>query len=115
MATTKFSRSASIAVDQYGIDPLMDNVLNQLYRITAYSMYKVKIEERCAPDLISYNVYGTVDFWWHIMGYNGIAFYKDFVEGLVIKIPDKGALITLVSEIDIPRQDRPSAKNIIRI
>ena len=40
------------------------------------------------PDLVSYQAYGTPDFWWKIMEVNGIKDIFDFKSGLNIVIPD---------------------------
>lgn len=39
------------------------------------------------PDLISYSVYGTVDYWWLLMMVNGIEdIWNDLVPGLVLAV-----------------------------
>lgn len=39
------------------------------------------------PDLVSYDVYGTPDFWWKILEANNIKDIFDFKKGINIKIP----------------------------
>lgn len=39
------------------------------------------------PDLVSYDVYGTPDFWWKIMEANGIADVYNFKVGLNLRLP----------------------------
>jgi hypothetical protein len=39
------------------------------------------------PDLLSYKAYGTPDFWWKIMEFNGIKDIYDFKSGLNIRLP----------------------------
>jgi hypothetical protein len=39
------------------------------------------------PDLISYDMYGTPDFWWKIMEANGISDVFNFKTGLNIRLP----------------------------
>jgi len=39
------------------------------------------------PDLVSNKFYGSPDFWWKIMQYNGIADVYDFRQGRVIRLP----------------------------
>jgi hypothetical protein len=39
------------------------------------------------PDLVSNEVYGTVDYWWKIMEVNGIFDIYNFVAGLNIRLP----------------------------
>lgn len=40
------------------------------------------------PDLVSYDVYGTVDMWWKIMEVNKIYDVYDFKSGITIILPD---------------------------
>jgi hypothetical protein len=40
------------------------------------------------PDLLSFDVYGTVDFWWQIMQANNIYDIFDFKIGINIRIPN---------------------------
>jgi len=39
------------------------------------------------PDLVSYKIYATPDYWWKIMEYNSISDIADFVGGRTIRIP----------------------------
>lgn len=40
------------------------------------------------PDLISYSVYGSSDYWWMICKFNGICdVFNELVSGVVIDIP----------------------------
>lgn len=40
------------------------------------------------PDLLSFDAYGTPDFWWKIMEANGVKDVYEFVAGLNIRLPD---------------------------
>lgn len=39
------------------------------------------------PDLVSYAAYGTVDYWWYIMEFNGIKDIYEFKSGLTLRVP----------------------------
>lgn len=41
------------------------------------------------PDLVSFEAYGVVDFWWRIMEFNNIKDIFDFKAGLNITIPEQ--------------------------
>lgn len=45
------------------------------------------------PDLVSNRFYGTPDFWWKIMEYNGLADIYDFRQGRVIRLPQYTGLL----------------------
>lgn len=49
-----------------------------------YEIYK-QVEYR--PDLVSFEIYGTVDFWWKIMEVNGMKDILEFSAGRVIRLP----------------------------
>ena len=97
----RFHRVFAVVSDQYGIDPLLDKVTPKLLGITAYTNHEVRQDERGAPDLISLNEYGTEDFWWHIMTYNGICRFRDIVEGQTLKIPSLGAIVSLTNDASV--------------
>lgn len=94
-----FNRVFSVHTDSLGIDPLRDKMIPLLQQIKKFSYHDVVQAERAAPDLISFEEYGSEVFWWHIMAYNGICMYRDIVEGLTLKIPDYGSLIALNNEV----------------
>ena len=47
----------------------------------------IKPGDEFRPDLTSFRVYGTVDFWWRIMEANGLADIFDYRAGLNIRLP----------------------------
>lgn len=108
----KFFRMYSITTDKYGIDPLKDRIIARLPEIRAYTIHDVLQSERGAPDLISYVEYGSEDYWWHIMAYNGICLFSDIVEGTSLRIPDLGAIIQITN--DTVKSSQESA-NIVTI
>lgn len=40
------------------------------------------------PDLVSFHMYGTVDFWWKIMEANGMKDVMEFKAGTNIRLPN---------------------------
>lgn len=58
--------------------------------VTSYPVkyYRVREEDLMRPDLISYKMYGNVQFWWFITIINGIEnTFLDLVPGMLLKIP----------------------------
>jgi hypothetical protein len=45
------------------------------------------------PDLVSSKFYGTPDYWWKIMEYNGISDVYNFKQGTVIRLPNAIGII----------------------
>jgi len=58
---------------------LEQNKNDKFYTITASLEYR--------PDLLSYKVYGIVDYWWKIMEFNNIKDIYDFKSGMTIRLP----------------------------
>lgn len=50
--------------------------------------YVVKEYEICRPDMICYRIYGTTNYWWFLMWFNGITdIWNDLREGMLLKYP----------------------------
>lgn len=59
------------------------------YDFGPVSYYRVKKIEECRPDIISYRIYGTQNYWWFIMLFNGYTdVWNDITENQIIKYPD---------------------------
>ena len=97
----RFHRVFAIVTDKFGIDPLLDKVTPSLLAITSFINHDISQDERGSPDLISLREYGSEDFWWHIMAYNGICRFRDIVEGQTIKIPLLGAIVSLTNDASV--------------
>lgn len=52
--------------------------------------YTVKQQDLQRPELISFKIYGTIDYWWLLMKYNNIYdVWNDMYEGQVLSVPNK--------------------------
>lgn len=58
---------------------LQQNKNDKFYVVTPSTEYR--------PDLLSYKIYGTVDYWWKILEFNNIKDIYDFKAGLNIRLP----------------------------
>jgi hypothetical protein len=82
------TRMRAVTMDDQGVDPLKDKVMDKLMSIKTYTSHTVSEEERGRPDLISYREYGKdVRHWWIIVAYNKLIHNSDIREGMVLKIP----------------------------
>jgi phage tail protein X len=95
---SKYQRAYAIVADTYGVDPILDKIVPFIQQIRAHSLHDVTVDERGAPDLISLRVYGSVDYWWIILAYNGIGSYRSIVEGVSLKIPDMASVVAVVNQ-----------------
>ena len=105
---SRYQRIFSVKVDSLGIDPLKDNLVPKIQAIRNYKVHEITQDERGAPDLISVNEYGSDEFWWMIMAYNGLGSYSDITEGRSLKIPDLGSLVSIVTQ----NASRPSMETV---
>lgn len=67
-------------------DPLNSTFLNEIKSIAEGGEYVIANEEG-RPDLVSYNIYNTTQYWQIIMLYNGIDDVDFLTIGLKIKYP----------------------------
>lgn len=96
-------------VDEYGIDPLLDESYDAVYAVTSYTPYTVKAEEKYSPALVSFNVYNGNMMWWrHILVFNGIDDAWDLKEGMRIRIPNINEMTTLLQ-----RAKNASQQNVV--
>jgi len=66
------------------------NSLSNFPREYPSGYYRVEAIDILRPDIISYKVYGTVEFWWLILLVNGIENpFTDLLEGMILEIPNK--------------------------
>lgn len=88
MNRTNFYQELAV-FDTKELDHLWNSLsgFKMLYQPT---YYRVTSSDHMRPDIISYKVYGVVEFWWVICLVNSISSpLTDLVEGLVLTIPNK--------------------------
>lgn len=100
-------RNLSILRFKFGIEFAEDNIIdyymNELRSIctkTDEISFEDRVRYRYAPDLLSYDVYGTTQLDWLIMLCNGIIDPKDFdMKGNHIYAPSKSTLKKFISRV----------------
>ena len=101
-------RAFACRVDQLGIDPLQDAIVPRLLEINSFSLHRVTQDERGAPDLIAFREYRDTVFWWHIIAYNEILSFREIIEGLVLKIPDRSAILAITTDVATRNNSEPT-------
>lgn len=101
---SKYQRVFAVTVDSYGIDPIRDKLVFDLLNITSYQNHAVTQAERGAPDLLSYEYYGTEELWWVIMAYNRLILPREITQDKLLKIPDLSQVMSIVSDKTIDNQ-----------
>jgi len=99
-------RSLIVQSDQYGIDPLLDAKEEAISKLAVASVQTIGPAEALNPWLVAHDVYGSVEYFYVVLGYNGIGSIYDFVEGITIKLP---------SPTDVNRAIRQQAETKARI
>ena len=67
----------------------LNNPLSRFVMNYPVSYYQITESDTMRPDLISFRVYQTVDYWWIILYVNDIEDpLNDIVSGTIIKIPN---------------------------
>jgi hypothetical protein len=87
MQRTKFFQKVRVkSIDQ--LDHLHNN-LSKFQMGYEPSYYRVDSVDLMRPDMISYTVYGTVDYWWIILLVNEIMdAFNDLEVGMLLTIPN---------------------------
>jgi hypothetical protein len=87
MDRTKFYEEA-LVFDKKEYDFLVTNITN--FKMTYPPLYyRVNTTDLMRPDMISFNVYGTVKYWWLLMFVNGIFDpFNDLSAGQRLTIPN---------------------------
>ena len=67
-------------------DPLTSSFLRQLPTLPENGFYSIQSEEN-RPDLVSFRIYGSVQYWWIILAYNAFTSHENIVNGLTIRYP----------------------------
>ena len=68
-------------------DPITSDFLLSISKIKTVGTYRVEGED-ARPDLISYELFNSEQYWWILMFYNGIVRVDALTNGTVLKVPD---------------------------
>lgn len=62
-----------------------------LYKLPSIGNYTI-VAEAQRPDLLSYNLYGSTQYWWALMWYNNIIDITELSSGLTISYPSYSSI-----------------------
>lgn len=87
MKRTNFYNKVTInGVEEYDH---LDNNVSKLVLNYPVQYYRVQETDLIRPDLISYKLYGTEEYWWLLMVINGIEdIFHDMEVGQLLQIPN---------------------------
>ena len=72
--------------EECNFNPMNSYFLYQIPKLPAVGYYTVRKEVN-RPDLLSYNIFGSTQYWWIIMWYNNMLKPQDLKPGIRIKYP----------------------------
>ena len=79
----------SEVVDSIKESDLLTNTFNEFKFKRPMSFFTITTVEKTRPDLLSYSLYSTVNYWWIILKINNIEDpFNDLEEGDVVKVPN---------------------------
>jgi hypothetical protein len=73
------------------LDPLTSFYAENIKRLPYVGEYTV-IKEVKRPDLLSYNIYGSTQYWWILLLYNDLSGVNDLVAGAQIRYPSHSTI-----------------------
>ncbi len=66
------------------------------------------------PDLLSYDLYGTVDYWWVLCMFNGVVrIFADMTPGTLWKIPALSDIQSMLSSAGSPTGSNLVGSNVV--
>ncbi len=91
---------------QDGLYDFLDSAF--LYELKELPVFGVKqiITEEGRPDLLSYNIYETVDLWWILLHYNDLVSPDDLKYGMAIRYPSIEDIEFLIHKLKLRSASR---------
>ena len=96
-------RHKAIHVDRYGIDPLKDNVSENLHKITDFQEHLISFPDVGNIDTIADYYYENASLGFILLDYNGIGHEMQLEVGQMLKIPNKQRVLALFASKAKPK------------
>lgn len=106
------TRRVILEFDAFGQDPLAKTVLDKILAIRNYTSFTVTKREEANPQLIAYEKYGSVEFHWVVLYYNGIGNSFDLQSGRQILIPDPADVKQVIAAESRVRKPTTAARTL---
>jgi len=85
--TNFYNKVTNDSIEEYDY---LHNTLSEFKTEYPIEYYRIEEGDLIRPDLISYKIYGTINFWWLIMMFNNIHdVFNEMQVGTLIKIPNQ--------------------------
>lgn len=93
-SSERYDMSKFMLYDVDNHDPLTSNFIRELLNLQPQGQYTVQGEDN-RPDLLSYKIYGSTQYWWILLSYNNILEFDNISTGDTISYPSLGDLENL--------------------
>lgn len=99
------------SVDEYGMDPLLDDSYAAILAVSSSTSYTVKAQDQYNPALIAFTQYRDVRWWRAIMIYNRLDDLWDLKEGMRIALPNVNEMTTRLQKL----KSATASNNVVTI
>jgi hypothetical protein len=87
----RFDLSRFMLYDEDVFEPITANIFDGLRELPAGGQYTVNGKE-ARPDLVSFDIYGSTQYYWVIMVYNGLQSFNEIVHSQELTFPSLAVL-----------------------
>lgn len=101
------SRSLIFDRDEHGQDPLSNTKLDRILALPSLRELEIDSATEANPQLIAYREYGSPEYYWVILYYNGIGYSFDLVAGMIIQLPSASAIRQIIAQDESSVAQRP--------
>lgn len=89
---------------------ILDSYLCSQVKNIPYSGVLTVTSQAGRPDLVSYDIYGSTQYWWVIMLYNDISSPQDLVVGMPISFPSISSLENLYFTLSTKQKTKDTSE-----
>lgn len=97
---TRYDMAKFLSFDDDCHSVLDSYFLMALKELSPSGAYVTLAHEEYNPALVSWNIYGSTQYWWLLMYYNDIIDIEEVVAGLTLKYPSIDALEDLYFQLN---------------
>lgn len=106
------SRSLIFDRDEHGQDPLSNTKLDRILALSSSREIEIDSATEANPQLIAYREYGSPEYYWVVLYYNGIGYSFELVAGMIIQLPSAAAIRQIIAQDESSVAQRPRSIEI---
>lgn len=78
--------------DEGSYDPLTSYFFMRMPYLEMDGNIQVQVKWEHRPDLVSYHIFGSTDYWWILLMYNDLMSNEEVLPGMILKYPKRSAI-----------------------